>query len=130
MTVLDTNVLIRVLTNDDAEQSRKATAFIRSQERVYILKTVVLEIEWVLRSAYGFNREVIALGIRSLLGTANFQFEAEETVTQALEWFEQGMNFADAMHLASVHGESEFATFDVALRRTAQRLGIARVISI
>ena len=63
MTALDTNVLIRVLTNDDAEQSRKATAFIRSQERVYILTTVALEIEWVLRSAYGFDREVIALGL-------------------------------------------------------------------
>jgi len=130
MTALDTNVLIRVLTNDDAEQSRTAAAFIRRQERVYILKTVALEIEWVLRSAYGFDRETIALGIRGLIGTTNFQFEDERTVTQALEWYEQGMDFADAMHLASVHGETEFATFDISLRRTAHRLGITRVISV
>jgi len=50
--------------------------------------------------------------------------------TQALSWVESGMDFADALHLASVSGETEFATFDASLRRTAGRLGIGRVVTI
>jgi predicted nucleic-acid-binding protein len=49
MTDVDTNVLVRILTRDDAGQSQRAAAFIRGQDRVYILNTVLLEIEWVLR---------------------------------------------------------------------------------
>jgi hypothetical protein len=60
----------------------------------------------------------------------NVEIEGRNSVMFAIDWYEQGMDFADAMHLASVHGDTEFATFEVALRRTAQRLGIARVISI
>ena len=130
MTVVDTNILVRILTNDDEDQARRATMFMRHQERIYLLKTVLLEIEWVLRSSYRFAPETILLGLRDLLKAPNLEVENEPAVTRALEWYEQGMDFADAMHLASVHGETEFATFDVALRRTAQRLGIARVISI
>jgi predicted nucleic-acid-binding protein len=130
MTAVDTNILVRILTNDDADQARRATIFMRRQERVYLLKTVLLEIEWVLRSLYGFPPEAILLGLRDLFRAPNLEVEDEPTIAQALEYYEQGMDFADAMHLASVHGETEFATFDVALRRTAQRLGIARVISI
>jgi len=129
MTALDTNVLVRILTHDDAGQSERAAAFIRRQDRVYILKTVLLEIEWVLRSSYEFDREAILLGLRSLLSAANFQIEDENAVLQALEWYEKGMDFADALHLASA-GEMEFATFDGSLRRTAGKLGIGRVVAI
>jgi predicted nucleic-acid-binding protein len=130
MTAVDTNVLVRILTRDDAGQSQRAAAFIRGQDRVYILKTVLLEIEWVLRSSYGFGREAILLGLRSLLRPSNFQIEDENAVLQALMWYQQGMDFADALHLASVSGETEFAAFDASLRRTAGRLGIGRVVAI
>ena len=130
MVALDTNILVRVLTNDDAIQSQTAAAFIRGQDRVLVLKTVLLEIEWVLRSAYRFNREAIARGLRNLIVTANFVIQDMAAVMVAIEWFEQGMDLADALHLASTDRETEFATFDVALQRTAQKLGIARVIAI
>jgi predicted nucleic-acid-binding protein len=70
------------------------------------------------------------LGLRSLLRPSNFQIEDENAVLQALTWYQQGMDFADALHLASVSGETEFATFDASLRRTAGRLGIGRVVAI
>jgi predicted nucleic-acid-binding protein len=130
MTALDTNVLIRILTRDDTAQSQRATVFIRGQDRVFILKIVLQEVGLVLSSSYGFGREASFLGLRSLLGTANFQIEDENAVLQALDWFEQGMDFADALHLASAGGDIEFATFDTSLRRTAGRLGIGRVVSI
>lgn len=130
MTALDTNVLVRVLTNDDAVQSQRAAVFMRRQDRLYVLKTVLLEIEWVLRSSYGFDREAILLGLRSLMRTPNFTIQDDKAVIAALEWYEQGMDFADALHLASIDRETEFATFDVSLRRTAERLGIGKVVSI
>ena len=130
MTALDTNLLVRVLTNDDAVQSQRAAAFMLRQDRLYVLKTVLLEIEWVLRSSYGFDREAISLGLRSVIRTPNFLIQDEKAVLVALEWYEEGMDFADAIHLASISGESEFATFDVSLRRTAERLGIGTVVSI
>jgi predicted nucleic-acid-binding protein len=130
MTAVDTNVLVRILTNDDVSQSRLATTFMRKQDRVYLLKTVLPEIEWVLRSSYGFAREAIVLGFRDLLKAANLDVEDPNAVTKAIDWFEQGMDFADALHLASIDRETEFATFDVSLRRTAERLGIGKVVSI
>ena len=130
MTALDTNLLVRVLTNDDAVQSQRAAAFMRRQDRLYVLKTVLLEIEWVLRSSYGFDREAISLGLRSVIRTPNFLIQDEKAVLVALEWYEEGLDFADAIHLASISGDTEFATFDVSLRRTAERLGIGKVVSI
>ena len=130
MTALDTNLLVRVLTNDDAVQSQRAAAFMRRHDRLYVLKTVLLEIEWVLRSSYGFDREAISLGLRSVIRTPNFLIQDEKAVLVALEWYEEGMDFADAIHLASISGDTEFATFDVSLRRTAERLGIGKVVSI
>ncbi len=95
-----------------------------------ILKTVLLETEWVLRSGYRFERDAISLGLRSLISASNFQIEDENYVLRALTWFDLGMDFADALHLASIGSETEFATFDASLRRVAQGLGIGRVVTI
>ena len=54
MTAVDTNVLLRIVTNDDKSQAARAAAFLQKQDRVYLAKTVLLEFEWVLRRAYGF----------------------------------------------------------------------------
>ena len=130
MTALDTNVLVRVLTNDDERQSQIAAAFMRRQDRLYVLKTVLLEIEWVLRSLYGFDREAISLGIRSLMRTPNFVFEDEDAVTQAMAWYDSGMDFADALHLSSTRRPVEFATFDRSMAQAAERLGIGRLVAL
>ena len=130
MTAPDTNVLVRILTNDDPNQVKRATVFMRRQQTVYILKTVLLELEWVLRSSYGFEPDVILAGLRSLLRGPNLEVEDGAAVAQALDWFENGMDFADALHLASAGADIEFATFDASLRRTAANLGIGRVVAI
>ena len=130
MTAIDTNVLVRIITNDDHERAVRATAFLARQEAVLIAKTVVLELEWVLRSLYRIDRHVIASALRSALGMANAEVEDEATVIQALEWYEQGMDFADGLHLATAGRECEFATFDTAMRRTAVRLGVGKFATI
>ena len=130
MTALDTNVLVRILTRDDPNQAALAAAFMERQDRVYVLKTVLLETEWVLRSSYGFDPAAVVSGFRKLLTASNLEMEDRTAVIQALSWVESGMDFADALHLASVAGEIEFATFDASLRCAAQRLGIGRVVTI
>lgn len=123
MTALDTNVLVRIITNDDSAQAARAAAFLRAQERVFIPKTVLLELEWVLRSAYRIGPMTIASALHNVRRVSNVEIEDEAAVTQALEWYEHGMDFADALHVATAGRERRFATFDNRLRRKVRQLG-------
>src|SRR6266852_3758788 len=116
MTALDTNVLVRVITNDDRAQAARAARFLREQESVFIAKTVLLELEWVLRSAYRIRPNAIVSALRYILGVFNVEIEDEAAVRHAIEWYEKGMDFADSLHVASAGRERKFATFDSALR--------------
>ena len=57
---LDTNVVIRLLVQDDREQFERARRFIQREsskgERVLISLLVLLEVEWVLRSRYAISK--------------------------------------------------------------------------
>jgi predicted nucleic-acid-binding protein len=118
MHAVDTNVLVRLLTGDDAEQTRRAAALFRKQP-IYIPKTVLLETEWVLRRLYRLEPKAVMTAFRKVLGLANVETEHPLGVTQALQWCDGGMDFADALHLASSHASEKFATFDAHLKKTA-----------
>lgn len=62
---IDTNVVVRFLTNDDKRQAKAARAAIEAGD-IFITTTVMLESEWVLRSGYGFTPERIVTGLRGL----------------------------------------------------------------
>ena len=62
MRAVDTNVLVRALVQDDPVQARRALALL-SHHQVFVPVTVILELEWVLRSRYGFAPAVIALAL-------------------------------------------------------------------
>ena len=62
---LDTNVLVRLLTNDDAEQARRAADLIDASVGCFVPITVVLELEWVLRGAYRLPREAVIQAVLS-----------------------------------------------------------------
>ena len=130
MTTVDTNVLLRIIVHDDEQQAARASAFLDKQERIFVPKTVVLEVEWVLRSTYKVRRADILSSIRSFLGVNNVEVEDGPAVAQALFWYEQGMDFADSLHIASAGREFAFATFDAALQRMARRLEICKVIAL
>jgi predicted nucleic-acid-binding protein len=120
---LDTNILVRFLTRDDPVQSPRARALIETGA-VLILKTVVLETEWVLRTFYRFDRAAIEDGLTRLLGLPGIEVEDRPAVALALAWYGQNrLDFADALHLASSRHADAFATFDQALRRRARALG-------
>jgi predicted nucleic-acid-binding protein len=120
MHAVDTNVLVRLLTADDAGQTKRVAALFK-REAIYIPKTVLLETEWVLRHLYGLERKAVVNAFRKVSGLANVEIEGPLVVTQALQWCDDGMDFADALHLASSRSSEKFATFDVHLKKSAPR---------
>jgi predicted nucleic-acid-binding protein len=122
MIAVDTNVLVRVIVNDDPAQARRALARMRS-DTSWISRTVLLETEWVLRHAYSLDVATIGKAFTTLLGIPKVDVEDRAAVLDALAWHQQGMDFADALHLAASGGATAFVSFDKALEKTAKRLG-------
>jgi predicted nucleic-acid-binding protein len=123
---IDTNILIRAFVNDDPEQFARAGALLAGDRTIFVTKTVLLESEWVLRSRYGFDPRRVTGVFRSLLGLPNVRVEAPEEVATALALVDEGLDFADALHVASAADIApEFLTFDRALLRAAERLGLS-----
>ncbi|MBL8114447.1 MAG: type II toxin-antitoxin system VapC family toxin [Acidobacteria bacterium] len=125
---LDTNVLARYYIEDaaDAEAGRQHVAarhLIESGTPLMVCKTVVLELEWVMRGFYGFNPAEVARVLHHLLNLAHVVVEDRETVVQALARCEAGLDLADALHHASYRGCDAVASFDdKGLARRASRL--------
>lgn len=121
MTGLDTNVVVRFLTADDPELSLRAKALFDSEE-LWLSHTVLLETEWVLRSAYQFPPEAIASSFDKLLGHPNLHSEDQLVALDALSWYAAGLDFADALHLSTTHHVPRFVTFDRQFAHRSQRI--------
>jgi predicted nucleic-acid-binding protein len=113
MIAIDTNILVRYAVKDDRRQAVVATEFLRNNACL-ILKTVLLELAWVLSSASGYNltRNVVVERLRHICGLSTIAVEDAASVAQAISWYEQGMDFADALHLAQCATSAGFATMD------------------
>jgi len=120
MIAVDTNLLVRILTNDDPIQARRAVKILNSDD-IFIPKTVLLETEWVLRHAYEIERSNILIGFQKLIGLPNVNVEDPDSVYQAISWYENNFDFADALHLASSRRCESFATFDSSFIKKAQQ---------
>lgn len=121
MITLDTNVLVRLITRDDPEQAEAAAEIMRS-DALWLPKTVILELVWVLAYTYRLDRPSITLALSRLLGLAHLRVEDALQVAQAVRWHEQGMDFADAVHLASSGNAAELVTFDPKLASRAEKI--------
>lgn len=124
MIAADTNVIIRLLTNDEPRQTEQARRLFDSGT-IFLAKTVLLEAEWVLRRLYRLDRPAINKALDGLLSLPNVRCEDEPLLRQALAWNRDGMDFADALHVASCRTSVRFATFDLALIKQATGAGIA-----
>ncbi|MBW1727045.1 MAG: type II toxin-antitoxin system VapC family toxin [Deltaproteobacteria bacterium] len=121
MIAVDTNLLVRLLTKDDLRQAKRAAKIIE-RDVIFIPKTVVLETEWVLRHAYGIDKGPIMKGFEKMMGLPNVRVEDQQTVFQAISWYGLGLDFADALHLASSMKADKFVTFDNAFIKKARKL--------
>ena len=122
MRAVDTNLVVRLFVQDDAEQAKAARQALAT-DTAFIPKSVIVEFEWVMRGVYRESKAAIASAIETILGTASVEVEDAAAVARAVEWFRQGMDLADAVHLASSGHADWFVTFDAAMRRRATTLG-------
>ncbi len=128
MVAVDTNVLVRLLTEDEPKQAAAARALFAT-ESIWIPKTVLLETWWVLHSMYGFDGNAIYHAFTKLLGLKNVRLEDQDSVATALELTLHGVEFADATHLNSRPAGCEFVSFDKAFVRRATRAGVTKISS-
>jgi len=133
---LDTNVLARYYVDDagDAEAQRQRVAsrrLVESGQPLMVSRTVVLELEWVMRGYYGFSQPEVATVLRHLLGLHHVTIEDREVVEQALSNCDRGIDFADALHHASYKTCESVATFDDRrFARRAKKLGMTPTVMI
>ena len=121
---LDTNVLVRYLTQDDPNQARKATRRLEADaDAAFFISTVVLcEIVWVLESAYGYPQDQIAHALQQILQTKQFEFEDKDLIWQALSDYLAGAgDFSDHLigRIGARAGCRHTMTFDRRLKSSA-----------
>jgi predicted nucleic-acid-binding protein len=119
MAALDTNVLVRYIIKDDARQwlaaRRLFQACIDEGQALYVPVTVSIELEWVLRSNFGFGKPELIDIFSRLLSTTEICFDSEGALEHALAAYStSAADFADCLHvaLAALAGESPLWTFD------------------
>lgn len=124
MIALDTNVLARYFLADDRRQAAKARALIEDPDaELWLPVSVVLELAWVLRQK-GVPGEIIVARFRDLLALNSIRPQMPDAIFQALRWTEEGLDVADAIHLAMSAKADAFVTFDNALVKGAAKLGV------
>ena len=111
MRALDTNIIVRYLTGDEPGQAARAKAVIDAGD-VFVGTTVLLESEWVLRSAYGFSAKDVAAALRAFAGLPGVSVDSPAQLAEALDRAENGMDFADALHLGAAARCDALLTFD------------------
>lgn len=121
MRAIDTNILVRILTEDDPVQAAKARDLVQA-EPVSVATTVILETEWVLRSHYGFKRSAVLAALHRLIGHRNVRLTDQDAVLYALDLADAGMEFADALHLAGTRDCDAFVTFDKPMLKAARKV--------
>ena len=105
-------------------QARLGSAFIDASAGCFVPITVSLELEWVLRGAYKLPREAVINAFEGLLAIRHLHLEQEELVRRALAWHRQGMDFANALHLAHSEGCEALVSFDQKLAQLAEQLNL------
>ena len=118
MIALDTNLLVRLLTNDDPRQAAKVEAWLRDNATpktpAYVDHVVLCELGWVLERSYGYDRAEVHAALAALLEQDHLKVESPGLVRQAL------MMYAD--------GPADFSDYLLAVR--AQAAGYSPVLTL
>ena len=133
MRALDTNVLARFFIDDadDAQAARQRPAAVAAlAERAYVSVTVLLELEWVMRGFYELPAKDVSRVLRALAGIEHIRLEDRDAVLVAIDAFEKGLDFADALHVARSGRVSGFATFDQRLAKRSKALGLTPPVEL
>ncbi|MCP4398671.1 MAG: type II toxin-antitoxin system VapC family toxin [bacterium] len=128
---VDTHILVRYAVKDDPQQTVTAPNFLATHQ-CFVLKTVLLELVWVLgsKSGYGLSKPEVLERVRHILGVSTIHMQDSKHAALALTWYEAGMDFADALHLASSLDVQGFATFEKKIQKKALALQIPHNITL
>ena len=107
---VDTNVLVRYLTQDDPAQSRLVNNLMEriaaGGERAFVGRIVLCEVAWVLAGPYRFDKATIVAALERIVSTAQFEIDVKDAVSRALDEFRRGRgDFADYL-IGRSHQES------------------------
>jgi predicted nucleic-acid-binding protein len=126
MLAVDTNVLVRLIARDDANQVRVADEFV--SKGAWISHLVLAETLWVLDSVYGLSREKMSTAVEMLLSHRDLTLQDSDVVAEALENFRRrtAVDFSDCLILGIARkvGHVPLGTFD---RDFAKMDGVQRL---
>jgi predicted nucleic-acid-binding protein len=121
---LDTNILVRWLVQDDADQTERVDQLFNSLSAAdspyFVPVTVLLELEWVLRSRYKFSQSQIVSAVTGLLETREVEMQEHAAIEHALHLMRHAAaDFIDCLHagLAVASQRDPLLTFDVGASR-------------
>jgi predicted nucleic-acid-binding protein len=117
---VDTNVLVRFLTRDDAAQATAAERLFAEAE-ILLLTSMLVETEWVLRASYRWPRSAINTALAGLVRLERVSIGHPMAVDWALARHAEGADLADMLHLVAASGADAFATFDQHIATAAGR---------
>ena len=127
MIALDTNILARLLLADDAAQLARVKSLLGKKQNYTAPITIMLELVWVLE-ANDCSPPEIQHGINLLLGLSNFKPANAQELKQALAWYADGLDFADALHLALSQDAKQLVTFDKKFVKLAKKSGASLAV--
>ena len=126
MRAIDTNVLVRLVVEDDPQQTASAETFVRYGS--WISSVVIAEAVWVLTTGYGFGAQKIAEAFETLLRRPQLSFQDAEAVANAFTLLRQkpALGFSDCLilELARKAGQLPLGTFD---RRLGKENGAQKI---
>ena len=102
MIAIDTNILVRYITQDDDSQSKAAESLLAKYsnkiQSIFINNIVMCELVWVLEKGYKYTQQQISSTIRIILSTEEFAFEYHNVLWLALEEYElKNTDFSDSL---------------------------------
>jgi predicted nucleic-acid-binding protein len=129
MLAIDTNLIVRYLVGDDPTQAARARKLIDGND-VFVGLTVLLETEWVLRNVYAFSMHECAKALSDFAGLPRVTVRDAPHAAKALAWMDDGLDFADGLHLAQSEGCEAFVSFDKDFATTANAVGGMKIRSL
>lgn len=135
MIALDTNVLVRAVAEETVadpatlRQRAQARALLGAGGALFLPLTVLLEFEWVMRAVYAVPKDDLAGLLDDLLTVEGLVVDRAGAVAQALAHYRQGMDLADALHLALSSGCVGLASFDRRFAQIGARLGLQPTVA-
>ena len=130
MRAVDTIILARYYLHDDPAQAQSAARILAAGD-VFVPKTVMLELEWMLRAVAEQPAGKVADCLAHLIALPGVTIEDHDEVEDALRHCRRGVDFADALHLAASQACSELLTFDDrGYARRATKLGLKPPVKV